>query len=184
MDLRNLSKEDRRKLIWSKESKEPLATAVVCFTQMASYVGGVIPSVVHPLKIAGGVLLDDVVYLSSKGVATLSPTTAIGVGEAVQGGFMVAEIGYYGYKWAVGEIDSHEFKMKSVEAIVGSLSSMACATAGSLIGSFICPGLGTVIGGVIGSLIGIGKKLVFLKKNLLFSVNTGVRTRSIGSFTF
>ena len=127
---------------------------------MASFIGGVTPAAVkaaapQALKIAGGGLLDDVVTFTSKGVATLTPTTAIGVGAAVQAGVMVVEVGYYGYKWAVGEINSHEFKMKSIEAIVGTISSMTCGTIGSIIGTAICPGLGTVIGGVIGSIIGI-----------------------------
>ena len=87
LELRKLSKEDRRKFILSKESKEPLKTAAVCIGQMASFIGGFTPGVVNTvvnasapqvLKIAGGGLIDDVVLATKHGILETKGSDVVG----------------------------------------------------------------------------------------------------------
>jgi len=87
-------------------------------------------------------------------VLSLGEGAALGLGAGLAAGALVIELGYHARQWSKGSITSEDFKVKGIQATVGSLSSFACATIGSVIGSAIVPGLGTFIGGVIGALVG------------------------------
>ena len=108
----------------------------------------------HTGNIAGN-FVDEAVGLSGHGLAKLGPGAAIGIGAGVQVGFMTAEIGYYGYQWAISKINSDQFKSKSIQAVVGTGSNILCSTIGAVIGSAFSPVLGTFIGGLIGAFASI-----------------------------
>ena len=81
--------------------------------------------------------------------------TTIGLGAGLAGAALIIELGYQARQWSLGMISSEEFKMKGIQAVVGTFSSFTCATIGSLIGTAVGgPGLGTFVGGVIGAIVG------------------------------
>ena len=85
----------------------------------------------------------------------LGQAATLGLGAGLSSAALVIELGYQARQWSKGTITSEEFKMKGIQATVGTLSSFACATIGTLIGTAVGgPGLGTFIGGVIGAIVG------------------------------
>ena len=73
------------------------------------------------------------------------------------------EVGSAVWKFSKGEITSNQFKEKSCKAIVGNLLSFGSQAIGAAIGTAILPGLGTIVGGVIGFLVGAGANFISRK---------------------
>lgn len=56
--------------------------------------------------------------------------------------------------WGAGEIDDDEMGKRAVRTTATTAAGWACAEAGAAIGTFVCPGVGTLVGGVLGGFAG------------------------------
>ena len=82
-------------------------------------------------------------------------------GRAALGVTILAELAFLGYDlyseydlYIRGEISREEFCQRTTSASVGSIGSFGGGSAGAAVGTLIFPGVGTVVGGVIGGLGG------------------------------
>ena len=87
-------------------------------------------------------------------VSALAIADVIGIGAFAHGVALVLEVGLQAIKWSNGTITSHDFYLKTTQAVVGNLTGIIGSALGAFIGSLILPGLGTIIGGVLGALAG------------------------------
>ena len=108
-------------------------------------------------------VLDDCAAAGYAGVE-LTQRASLGISGGVALLVCAIEVGSGVWKFSKGEITSNQFKEKSCKAIVGKfISSFGCQAIGAAIGTAILPGLGTIVGVVIGSLVAAGANFISRK---------------------
>ena len=123
------------------------------------------PSIVRGgLEVAknGVNVLDDVAVAGYAGVKLIQGAS-LGISGGVALLVCAVEVGSAAWKFSKGDTTSNQFKEKSCQAIVGNLSSFGCQAIGAAIGTAILPGVYTIVGGVIGSLVGAGANFISRK---------------------
>ena len=148
-DLKKLSKAER--IMKLKTDKTLVLSS---FTAMTTAVPNIAAGVIGVAKVVGGAGINvvDEIAAVTYGLGQ-EPTLALGTGLSVAA--LVLEVGYQAHQWSKGNISSEEFKMKGIEAVVGNLSSLACATAGTVIGTAVGGPVGAFVGGVLGAIVGL-----------------------------
>lgn len=123
-------------------------------------------------KMDGGEAAFEIIKDVGKGALDSGAKTAVGIGLARTGAAMfkgnvavgVATVAVDGVKdfcnYLDGDIDGEEFTKRTCKNAVKTGGAMACAELFAAAGTFVCPGAGTIIGGVVGGALGfmgIGK---------------------------
>ena len=151
-DLKKLS-QSRRHMKLATNGMEVSGTITI-FSACGQAIPSLVQGSVEVARMAkyGVNVLDDVAAASCQ----VGPGTSLAISGGLAGLTCVLEVTYHTLQWSKGNITSDELKLKSCQALVGNMSSFACATLGGIIGSAILPGIGTFVGGVLGAIVGIG----------------------------
>lgn len=100
---------------------------------------------------------------AATGAATVAVRSALGKAGArglargsgpVAAGLFLAEVGKDGFAMLSGEIDGNELGRRAAGHAVKGATTWAGMEAGAAIGSFFLPGLGTIVGGLLGAIGG------------------------------
>ena len=71
-----------------------------------------------------------------------------------QAAVLLVEGGVDGYRYARGRIDGPELRWRVLRSAAGAAGGASAAAAGAWVGTLALPGLGTAVGGAVGSILG------------------------------